>query len=341
MIEVYSEFSGLSFNALKGMILHEAQSHGLKVCEDSDANLRIQTTLGEFGIADVKPGKIRLHVASQEPNQLYALRDSVLEHITHYAPDVVKAITWSDADKTGMIAPNFQFATVLSSARLCATFTRIRMRLSKPQLFSDQAIHFRFLFPQNNTNPPQWPTLAPNGSTKWPQGADALHRPVYTIRKLDEDIATVDIFHHDGGRTWEWSKTVNTGDQVALFGPGGSGVLDTNDVILAADETGFPAMARMIDALPDGHTARALLLTHTGQTDYPMPTPKGTTIAWATPATFQKQIEALLRDRAPAFLWIGSNATQIQKLRHSPTIMAMNTTSKRLAVFWTGSPRSK
>ena len=296
---------------------------------------------GEFGIADVKPEQIRLYVASQEPNQLYALRDSVMEHITRYAPNVVNTITWSDADKIGMIAPNFQFATVLSSAPLCATFTRITMRLSKPQLFSGQAIHFRFLFPQNDTNPPQWPTLARNGSTSWPQGPDALHRPVYTIRKLDEDIATVDIFHHDGGRTWEWSKTVDTGDQVALIGPGGSGVLDFKDVILAADETGFPAMARMIDALPDGHITRAVLLTHTGQMEYPMPTPTGTTIAWAKPATFQKQIEALLRDRAPAFLWIGSNATQVHKLRNAPTVMAMNSAFKRLAVYWTRSTRSK
>lgn len=334
MVKVYTDFSGLYFQPLKEMMLQEAHAHGLPVCEDSDAALRIDTTSGEFGITDIKGGQIRLHVVSSDLGQLYTLRDTVVEHMARYAPDVVKGITWSDAESTGMLAPNFQFATILSSAPLSATFRRITMRLSKPQLWGDQAIHFRFLFPQNGVNPPQWPTLGPNGATKWPQGTDALHRPVYTVRDLDGDIATVDIFHHNGGRTWEWSKTVHSGDTVAIIGPGGSGVLTTKDVVIAADETGFPAMARMIDALPIGHSVRAVLLTNSGAMDYPMPEPTGTTITWAKPETFQNQIETLLLDRTPEFLWVGSNAEMIKKLRESPEIKTMNKASKRLAVYW-------
>ena len=335
MVNVYCEINGLPFEELKKMMLQEAHVHGLLVREDSDVNLRIETTSGAFDIADIKPAQIRLRVASPDSNQLYALRDSIVAHITQYAPDVAKGITWSDAENTGMLAPNFQFATVLSSAPLSTTFTRVTMRLSKPQLWGDQAIHFRFLFPQNGTNPPQWPTLGPNGATKWPQGVDALHRPIYTVRNLDKDIATVDIFHHDGGRTWAWSKTARKGNTVAIIGPGGSGVLTAKDVILAADETGFPAMARMIDALPAGHTARAVLLTHSGDMGYPMPAPKGTTITWTTPETFQDRIETLLQERHPEFLWVGSNAGMIKELRNAPPIQTISKHSKRLAVYWT------
>jgi NADPH-dependent ferric siderophore reductase len=209
------------------------------------------------------------------------------------------------------------------------------MRLSKPELFDDRAIHFRFLFPPSNTQAPQWPTLAPNGATKWPQGEHALHRPVYTIRAMDEDVATVDIFHHEGGRTWNWAKSVSAGEEVAIIGPGGNGVLDAADMILAADETAFPAMARMIEALPAGNKSRIVLLSHTDATDYPMPTPSGTTLEWATPDTFANRVEALIADRAPDFLWVGSETAQITKLRKSTAIAEMEKAVKRLAVYWT------
>lgn len=334
MIEVFSEFGGLSFLDMKGMMLHEADEHGLPVLSVSDNCLRVETEFGQFGIRALAGGQVRLDVASKDTDQLYALRDSLVEHIAHYFPEVAQEITWSDFIQQGTLAPNFQFATVLSSETLCSDFTRVKMRLAKTDLFDDRSIHFRFLFPQNRSKAPVWPTLALNGSTKWPQGDDALHRPVYTMRNLNKDIATVDIFRHEGGRTWEWSKTVRPNETVAMIGPGGSGVLDSKDVVLAADETAYPAAARMIESLPERHTARVVLLSHTGNQDYPMPQPDGTSVIWATPASFSILIQETVQFRRPEFLWVGAEASRVAALRNMDVIKELESSSKRLAAYW-------
>ncbi len=333
-IKAFSELQGLSFEAVQNFMLHEAQEHDLPVLSKSETSLQIESEFGVFGITDLPDGKVRMDVESKTEDQLHALRDSLVHHLVHYLPDVAKSISWSDTIHEGALPPNFQFATVVSVAQASRAFTRVKLKLRNADLFDDSSIHFRFLFPKNETISPQWPTVAANGSTKWPQGEYELHRPVYTVREIRGDIAFVDIFHHVGGFTWEWSKSAKMGDKVAILGPGGNGVLQANDVILAADETAYPATVRILNALPDDATARVILVTHTSDNDYPLPKRAGVTLEWVEPESFGPRIVETVQENTPAFLWVGAEAQQVKALRTDPIISTLDKSQKRLAVYW-------
>ena len=176
-MKVHSDIDGLAFAAMKAMMLHEAQEHALPVVEDTATRLQVRTEYGAFGITDRAPKGLRLDVEADRADNLYVLRDSLVGHIEHFLPEVAQTISWSDDVAAGQLPPNFQFATVTASEPLTTTFRRLRLRLAKPELFDDRAIHFRFVLPRADETDPVWPTIAPNGSTRWPSGAQALPRP--------------------------------------------------------------------------------------------------------------------------------------------------------------------
>ena len=88
---------------------------------------------------------------------------------------------------------------------------------------------------------------AANGRTRWPEGADALHRPVYTVAAQQDDWLDFDIFRHDGSPTCDWAEAARPGDTVGVIGPGGGWCPEAPRLWLFGDETALPAIARMLD----------------------------------------------------------------------------------------------
>lgn len=104
----------------------------------------------------------------------------------------------------------------------------------------------------------------------------AADRPVgayYTVRRWRPEVRELDldvVLHglpddagdaHDGGHGARWGATTVPGDPVALCGPRTcwDPPADTDQFLLVADETGLPALAAILDALPDGTRARAFI----------------------------------------------------------------------------------
>ena len=73
---------------------------------------------------------------------------------------------------------------------------------------------------------------------------------------------------HEGGRTTQWALEIMNGERdrkfVGLMGPSGGGLLEADHALLATDETGFPAAARILENLPSGATGRIFLEAEEG-----------------------------------------------------------------------------
>ncbi|MEM8538492.1 MAG: siderophore-interacting protein [Pseudomonadota bacterium] len=334
-MKAHADIEGLAFAAMQGMMLHEAEEHSLPILEQTADRLQVQTEYGTFGISDLGNMALRLHVASDRPGDLHVLRDSLVEHIAHVLPDLAKTITWSDTIGTGQLPPNFQFAQVVASRRLCSDFQRLTLQLSRADGFDDRAIHFRFVLPAPGNTEPEWPQLAANGATRWPKGDKALHRPVYSVRAQREAEIDVDVFQHAGGPAAEWATTVEPGAQVALLGPGGGGILNHTDVVLAGDETAYPAIARILDGLPVSARAYVFLLSHTGNHDYPLPHRDGTNLTMCNSSNFVTKTVGALADLPASFVWVGAESTHAAAFRQSNAVTALPKSNRLIASYWT------
>ena len=92
-------------------------------------------------------------------------------------------------------------------------------------------------------------------------GADGRElRRRYTIRHADAAASTVHldgILHGRGGLGAAWFERAQVGDAIEVVGPRGKVVLDASAEwhLFAGDESGLPAFAELIAALPTGSTA--------------------------------------------------------------------------------------
>jgi NADPH-dependent ferric siderophore reductase len=85
----------------------------------------------------------------------------------------------------------------------------------------------------------------------------------YTIRSLDRAAARVviDVSLHGAGPGTDWIAAAGPGDRIDAIGPRGKVTLrpDADWHLFVADETGLPGALAMMEALPTGSVAIALL----------------------------------------------------------------------------------
>ncbi|WP_373636796.1 siderophore-interacting protein [Yoonia sp. BS5-3] len=328
----------LSFAAMQGLILHEAEEHGLPIKEQTESRLLIQTEFGVFGIENQDDG-LRLMIKAPDADSLHIVRDGLVEHLIHYMPDLQETMRWSDNILADQFPPNFQFAEVIEVRAISTDFHRVILRPERLMHFGDSAIHFRFVLPPKGCAEPVWPTLSPSGATVWPKGEHELHRPVYTVREQSNDKGTlsVDIFMHEGGRMTPWAKTIKAEDRVAIIGPGGGGTLDVDQLVICGDETAFPAIARILATLPDHAWARVMLYSSSGATDYPIPEHPNFALQWVGAESGLDFVDAAhdaVSQNPEAFVWFAAERLPTDMFRKLELIKNLPKSRKYIAQFW-------
>jgi NADPH-dependent ferric siderophore reductase len=97
-----------------------------------------------------------------------------------------------------------------------------------------------------------------------PDAEGALGRRHYTVRSFDAGRRRVDIdvvMHGDSTPATRWALESLPGDEVLAFGPRGRNVLNEGADwrLFIGDETAIPGFFGMIEALPQGSKARAII----------------------------------------------------------------------------------
>jgi len=190
--------------------------------------------------------------------------------------------------------------------------------------------------------PPGRPELAVDQSFSWDAYARTPddEKPVgayYTLRRWRPESAEIDVLmvlHDDhgtdasptsGGHASRWAAQATVGDRVALWGPRTAydPPVGTEHFVLVADETGLPAVAAIIEQLPDGATADVLAEVADASERQELAERKGVNVRWlyrdgAAPGT-----TTLLSDAArelpvfdrPTYLWGGGESKVMTKVR--------------------------
>lgn len=97
-----------------------------------------------------------------------------------------------------------------------------------------------------------------------PDAAGNLGRRHYTIRRFDaaRQVADVDVvIHSESSPGARWARDAKPGETVQAFGPRGRNVIhpDADWRLFVGDETCIPAIFGMIETLPDGAKAHAII----------------------------------------------------------------------------------
>ena len=142
-----------------------------------------------------------------------------------------------------------------------------------------------------------------------PDGYGGVARRHYTIRAFDRDELRleVDFVLHGDGPGARWARAAKLGDAVTAQGPRGrvgvSGAADWR--LFTGDETALPGITAMIEALPAGERAYAVIEVAGPEEEQPIHTAADLELVWLhrrgpPVASSHGLIEALTRFELPA-----------------------------------------
>ncbi|MCZ0961347.1 siderophore-interacting protein [Paracoccus benzoatiresistens] len=184
---------------------------------------------------------VRIELSAPEARLIGSLQDSATELFAEAGLEV----SWDRVD-AGALAPGLSLMRVVSAKQRSPGFIRVRLSGPDAARFGIGSLHFRLLLPPAG-RAPVWPRIGATGRTEWPGGADALHRPVYTVADQGGDWLDFDIYRHDGSPTCDWALSGPEGAEVGIIGPGGGWCPEAGRLHLLGDETALPAITRMLE----------------------------------------------------------------------------------------------
>lgn len=122
---------------------------------------------------------------------------------------------------------------------------------------------------------------------EFPDGGRSVRRR-YTIRRADPTEGTADLEFeiHGGGVATRWGAEAEAGQALSAIGPRGAIAVrpEFHTHLFVVDDSAVPAAFAMIEALPPGATAMAVVVTPHGAASRPTPiTAASATVRWAEP----------------------------------------------------------
>ena len=306
---------------------------------ETETAFSVRTANGEIAL-QVQGGALGLTLRAASDVRLHALKQVVFARLERLGGAVVP--NW-DHVATGSLPPNLAVAQVASVTRISPHFSRVRVTGQGLQRFGDGGLHFRLLLARKG-RAPVWPRIAPDGRTVWPEGDDALHRPVYTTRALDPagKWLEFDVSVHEGGRVTDWTYTAAAGDPVGLMGPSGSDIPQAGWVGLFGDETALPAIARILAVLHPRTVGHAFVLLGDLADTQALQHPPGVAVHWLTRkggGDLNAGLRGLVLPETDRFVWFASESAEATAARsYLRDACGFGRAQTNISGFWTADP---
>ncbi|MFV0308765.1 MAG: SIP domain-containing protein [Desertimonas sp.] len=127
---------------------------------------------------------------------------------------------------------------------------------------------------------------------------------VYDWRPADAEVDMLFVLHGEGNASG-WATRAGPGDPVALWGPrsGYHPPEGTDWQLLVADETGLPAVARILKDLPEGTPALVVAEVADADEHHPLPTRSDIEVTWLHRDGADAGTTTLLVDAVRAMDW--------------------------------------
>ena len=335
---------GVSYLELKKIIIAKISNFGFEYDEMEDQKkIRIKLSVSEILFSDMGE-YVAVCITATNLNSLCTMKEFVHKRLLDSMPKASEALTWLDGQKEGDLPKNFRFANVISSIKLGLHFVRVRLQTQNLEDFSGDQIHFSLVLPKRRDNDPEWPVVDKKGRAVWPKGEKELHRALYTVRHVDLEAGgfEVDVFVHEGGQTTQWANQAQQGDIIGITGPSGRALPCAEKMLIAGDETAYPAIARLIDILPSSSQGSVVLVGN-GIIDYPMPTHNNFAIKHVDRTSdkeqFAQNLQSMPRIDPDTYVWMASESKEVQMVRkHFHNDIGIDKKSSYMAGFWINQP---
>lgn len=280
-------------------------------------------------------GGLRLTLNASDHMKLHLLQEAVDHRLDEAA--VALDRRWS-LTAPGIAPPNLTFATVELCERIYPSYYRVRLSGASLERFSRDGLHFRLLFPPES-HIGQWPVVSESGRVEWPGGINQWHRPVYTTRSVNLEKGTLDfdVFAHDGGRVTDWCKTLRPGMDAAIMGPGGEWLPDARWIGLFGDETALPAIARILESLPEETSGVATIFISDARDKQRLNTTSGVNVRWLVRGEGTSLLDELKKLEIPdgdRFVWIAGERSEVNQARGMLADRRLHKAEMRIASYW-------
>jgi NADPH-dependent ferric siderophore reductase len=258
---------------------------------DHDARIRREPDetvilLGQ-GQAKLRVGDGLLAIAIEAPDlaSLQELKRAIASHVVEFAPSGEKpAITWTGDGQAPSLPPDFRVLTVTATEQLSPHMKRIHFSGENLARYASlEALHVRLFLPPSGLVEPAWPMLGPDGLLQLPPPEQRPAVRKYTIRQIEAASGTLAIdfvLHDDAGPGSAFAARTRAGDRIGMAGPGGRGLKNAGRYVFICDETGLPAVARMLEALRESAQGLALIEIADRNEELPLAAPAGIAIRW-------------------------------------------------------------
>lgn len=209
-----------------------------------------------FGRAtfDLEPGLLVMRANAEDRDGLARIKDLLATAVQVYAKEDRPDVVWTGDMAQDTQPAQFREMTVLQAGDLTPHMRRIRLAGEDLGRFGKfGGMHVRVLFPSDAVPDPVWPILGSNGLPAWPSEERRPAARVYTIRSLDIEAGfmDVDFLIHNGESVGSaWALQARPGQKVGIMGPLGRPVRLADWYVIGADETGLPAVGRLLETLP-------------------------------------------------------------------------------------------
>jgi NADPH-dependent ferric siderophore reductase len=150
----------------------------------------------------------------------------------------------------------------------------------------------------------------------------------YTIRRFDRAAAQVDIdfvLHGDSGPGSAWAMQARLGETIRLAGPrsGRMSLPDEGWLLLAGDETALPAIATILEGLPNDRDVTAFIEVDNAAEEQTLAAPRDARIHWRRRASRAASPGALLCDavggtvlpQGPGYAFVAAETLAVQAIK--------------------------
>lgn len=182
----------------------------------------------------------------------------------------------------------------------------------------------RLLFPYPGESEPVLPVIE-DGRVTFAEGRRPIAR-AYTVRRYDPSgrELDIDVVLHSDGVASNWARAVVPGDRMHIAGPGKTqGIpVGADRLLVAGDDTAIPAIARLLEELPDDTRGRVLIDVEHETHAQELRGPAGVDVTWLPRNPSASHPDALLeavRRTALAdgewFAWLAGEQSAVQRIR--------------------------
>lgn len=253
-------------------------------------------------------GGLDVAVEAPDPAGLQEIKFAIASHIVEFAPPgAIAAIRWIGEGAEPVLPPDFRVLTVIGIEQLTPHMRRIRFQGDRLTRFDTvEALHVRLFIPPAGLAEPVWPMIGEDGLLRQPPQEQRPAVRKYTIREIDVAAGTLAIdfvLHDDAGPGSAFAVRARTGDRIGMAGPGGRGLKPADYYLFLADDTGLPAVARMLADMPARARGQVIIEVADANERQSLAMPAGFTLRWLFRNGAAPGRTTLLRDAFDALDW--------------------------------------